>query len=418
MAFHTNDSLKITNLERVSTAKTWFVNTSLLNSKKAKLKLYANYRKVKYLNHKDKEALNSRVVYRQQLFNQFVNLQTDYQNISGNIARQEYTYVETDVGNGYYTWHDYNANGIQELDEFQTAQFADEANFLRIALPNIMYIPTQEARLQQSIQLNFSKWGQAKGYKKTLSHWYNVTQIMARNNKRHTTGILHFNPFDFSDTAIVSMQYNLRNSLFFNRGEKHYATVYHYTNSKQKSVHTFDVQNSSVESHQLDFHHEIQENWQLGFLADNALNTSENDVYPTRNYKISVQSFTPNITYIIRKNHWIKGSYSYSTKENRIGNKELLNKQEISLSYKYTHKENTHFAASVKVLKNDFKGNSFSVVGYQMLEGLQPGNNMTWEVLWSRKLNSFLYLNLNYNARANTISKTIHNGSVELRANF
>ena len=53
-----------------------------------------------------------------------------------------------------------------------------------------------------------------------------------------------------------------------------------------------------------------------------------------------------------------------------------------------------------------------------MLEGLQPDNNMTWSVLWSNKLNSFLYLNLNYNGRANAFSGTVHNGNIQLRANF
>ena len=53
-----------------------------------------------------------------------------------------------------------------------------------------------------------------------------------------------------------------------------------------------------------------------------------------------------------------------------------------------------------------------------MLEGLQAGKNYTWNLLFNRKLNSFLNLNLNYLGRKSESSKTIHTGSVQLRAIF
>lgn len=67
---------------------------------------------------------------------------------------------------------------------------------------------------------------------------------------------------------------------------------------------------------------------------------------------------------------------------------------------------------------NDFKGDTNTPVAYQMLEGLQAGKNYTWNLLFNRKLNSFLNLNLNYLGRNSENSKTIHTGSVQLRAVF
>ena len=67
---------------------------------------------------------------------------------------------------------------------------------------------------------------------------------------------------------------------------------------------------------------------------------------------------------------------------------------------------------------NDFDGNPNSPVGYQMLEGLQEGTNYTWTFLWSKKLNSYLNLNLNYKGRKSLNSKTIHTGSINLKAIF
>ena len=416
--FRANDSLVNTHLERVNNSSTWFVNAQLIKAKNAQLKLYANYRQVDYKNNTNTEALNSRLTYKQQLFNQFINLQTDYQNTSGNIPQQDYTYVETDTGQGFYTWVDYNENGLQELDEFEVAQYADQANFLRIALPNIKYIPTQEARLQQSVQINLSKWASQKGIKKALSHWYNQLHILAQNNKKRSENLLNINPFDLTNSNVLNMHYNLRNSLVFNRGKAYFTTSYVYTNSKQKIVQSFGSQEKKLEMHQILFQHKIQENWQFGFTAEQAQNNTDSESFANRNYSINKKAIAPNISYFFNKSHWIKATYSSASKNNEIGDLETLNQQQVSLNYQFINKKQTSFSAEIKGVKNQFTGNNYSAVGYQMLEGLQPGNNMTWSILWSYKINSYLFLNLNYNGRSNTFSRTIHNGNMQLRANF
>lgn len=416
--FHSNDSLSGTALKRVNNSKTYFVNSQLIKAKKAQLKLYANYRTIDYIAGNKTEALNSRLTYNQQLFNQFVIWQTDYQNTSGNIPQHDYTYVETEVGQGFYTWIDYNENGLQELDEFEVAQYVDQANFLRIALPNITYLPTQEVKLQQSIQLNFSKWSQKKGIKKILSHWYNRFNILAQNNKLRNGSLINVNPFDFDNLSILNNQFIIRNSLVFNRGKSHYTTTYNFTNSIQKIVQSFGSQENNLELHQLIFQHRIKENWQIGLTGIHAINSTDNEAFSNRNYHINELSIAPNIRYFFNKNHWLKAEYSSNKKDNKIGGFESLDQQQVALNYQFSNKKQTSFSVEIKALKNLFSGDSFSAVGYQMLEGLQPDNNMTWNVLWSNKLNSFLYLNLNYNGRANAFSRTIHNGNIQLRANF
>jgi len=68
--------------------------------------------------------------------------------------------------------------------------------------------------------------------------------------------------------------------------------------------------------------------------------------------------------------------------------------------------------------ENSFTGNAFSPVGYQMLEGLQPGTNFTWNLILQKKLTKFLDLNLSYLGRKSESSKTIHTGTVQLKAFF
>jgi hypothetical protein len=57
-------------------------------------------------------------------------------------------------------------------------------------------------------------------------------------------------------------------------------------------------------------------------------------------------------------------------------------------------------------------------VGYQMMEGLQPGKNYTWSLLAQKKITKYLDLNLTYFGRKTETSKTIHTGTVQLKAYF
>ena len=61
----------------------------------------------------------------------------------------------------------------KELEEFEVAQFQDQAIFVRILLPNQVYIRTHQNKLSQSITLNPIQWANSlKSIKKFLSHFY------------------------------------------------------------------------------------------------------------------------------------------------------------------------------------------------------------------------------------------------------
>ena len=51
-------------------------------------------------------------------------------------------------------WIDYNENDIQELDEFELAQFVDEGSFIRVLLPNQVFVRTHQNRLSLTLTIN------------------------------------------------------------------------------------------------------------------------------------------------------------------------------------------------------------------------------------------------------------------------
>ena len=110
--------------------------------------------------------------------------------------------------------------------------------------------------------------------------------------------------------------------------------------------------------------------------------------------------------------------YEFQNKKNTIGSLEELVQHRVGLSFSFSGKKGFTSTGEFSLYENDFTGNSLSPVAYQMLEGLQAGQNLTWRLLLQKNLTQYLDLNLNYEGRKSETSKTIHTGSMQLRAFF
>jgi hypothetical protein len=54
---------------------------------------------------------------------------------------------------------------IQELQEFEVVPFIDQAKYIRVYLPNRVYIKTHQTKFSQSIILNPNQWQNENGFK-------------------------------------------------------------------------------------------------------------------------------------------------------------------------------------------------------------------------------------------------------------
>ena len=416
--FRTTDSIQNMRLEKVNTSKTWYLKSSFIKSETTDLNAYINYRTVKNTNYDDEESINSKLVYNQQLLNQFLTFNTVYQTLSGTLPQQDFTYIKTEQGQGFYTWIDYNDNGIKELNEFEIAQFQDQAQYLRIILPTVNYIATHQNKLAQTIAINPQQWKSKNGFKKIASHFYNQTYILIDSKQQKIAKKFNLNPFDIDNEKLLGLNFNLNNSLYFNKGEKNFSTTFRFIKSENKATTTIDDLENKLQLQQLQFEHRIGDFWQLNLDMSNAKNNTNSLNFTNRNFKLTNVTLQPKLSYYYTKNSYFSVFFEHKTKENSIGNLELLNATTFGGILNYISTAKNSLKAEFNFFKNNFEGTVNSPVAYQMLEGLQPGKNYTWTFLFQRKLNSFLNLNINYLGRKSETSKAIHTGTVQLKAFF
>ncbi|MBT3546553.1 MAG: hypothetical protein HN487_02505 [Flavobacterium sp.] len=416
--YRDNDSIRSNVFTEINNRKTYYLDAKIIQTERTNLSLFANYRETENTFLENQKALNSRIIYNQRFFKNFITLGTRYETSSGNVAQQDFVYLEVEAGQGFYTWIDYNDNGIQEFDEFEIAEFQDQANFLRVPLPNLQFIATQSAKINQSITLNASQWGTKNGLKKVLSHFYNQFFLSSRNELERTRNSFNLNPFNISKDQQISVNFSIKNSLYFNRGQKKFSTTYTFAKAENKQQYSIGSQDTDTNYQQIDFQHKIGKFWLIdlqGKLSENKLDTEN---FNNRNYEINVVALQPKISYVLNNDNRFSAFYHMKNKENILAEFEKLKQQKIGVEYFYTGKSTSQFNANFTTFFNDFSGNPNSPVGYQMLEGLQEGTNYTWTFLWSKKLNSFLNVNLNYKGRKSLNSKTIHTGTINLKAIF
>ena len=416
----TNDSLQAAVLQRVNTSDSYYIKSKLLQTKKANLSLFINYRRLIFTdNNKPAEpSLNSRLLYNDNYFKQLLQVSTAYENISGSIAQQEFTYLEVTQGQGIYVWNDYNNNQIQELQEFEVAAFQDQAKYVRVFLPNQIFIKTHQNKFSQSINFNPAQWQNEAGFKKIISHFYNQTAFTIDRKINRATDNFNLNPFTTSTANLLGLNASFRNNLYFNRGKQLHSTTYTFTSNKVKNLLSVgSVQNNSI-SNQLQYAHLIFKSWLLNIdgVSANLYSNSEN--FAARNFDLQTTSIQPKITYLFSSNTSLGFFYQYQLKQNRINNLEQLIQKRLGVNFNFANTNKITLNGEYAFFDNSFTGNQITPVAFQMLEGLQVGSNSTWRLLIQKNLTQYLDININYLGRKSDNSPTVHTGNVQLRAFF
>ena len=416
--YRENDSIISDRFTQINNRKTFYIDSKLIDNSNTKLSVYANYRFTKNAFIADEQSLNSQLIFNQQFLQNLFRLNTTYESSSGNLAQQNYVYIETETGQGYYTWIDYNEDGIQDFEEFEVAQFQDQANYLRIALPNLTYLQTQKARLKQSLTIYPKRWENEIGIKKLVSKFYNQSYLSIDNEQERSSTQFFVNPFDLNNENLLALSFNFRNNLYFNRSRQKYSVTYTYGKTSNKQLYTIGNQESKALINQLQFEHKLYKFLVFNIKLAKSTNELATENFSTRNYDIKINELEPKLTFAYNQEHRLSLSYLYKNKENKLADFEKLAQQKVGVDYFYITKKQNQISASANVFLNDFNGDENTPVGYQMLEGLQTGNNYTWNVLWNKKLSKLLQLNLNYFGRKSESSNTIHSGAIELKAVF
>ena len=307
------------------------------------------------------------------------------------------------------------------MNEFEIAIFSDQANYIKVFTPNNNYTKVYNFQFNQNINFDPKKiFNQKKLFGKVLKHFYN--QLAVNTQKKTDFLVLKtlINPMvDKDDPIIQQMSNNLRNSVFFNRSSSKYSIEYVKKIFANKILLINGTDFQSIQKEQIKFRWNL--NKLLMFQSENSqgikINTSTYAI--SRNYKIfeieTVNKFSiqPNTLFRIS----LDGRYTEKRNAIELGN-ETSYISDMGIEIRKSSKEKALVNLNINYVKIDYKGESNSSIGFEMLEGLRDGNNITWKLSFQKNMSNNVQLSINYNGRKSELSRAIHTGGMQLRAFF
>ncbi len=406
-------------MQKTSTAKTIQTGVSLLKFKALNWKTIATYRDIEYVDsvdlaNKHEDFLSGRQEISLRLAKGSINLSSFYETGSGLEIKKQYQYIEVQKGQGQFTWIDYNQNNVKELDEFELAKFADEADHIRIYVPSNEYVRAYSSQMSSSIFINPSViWMKKAGFPGFLSMFSN--QFAYRISQKTQ------NPDYFPDLSdqedLISRLLTIRNNFSFKSKNRKWQADYLYENSNNKSLLISGIDERNSENNSLLLKSEIAKILTLFNTSLVGTQSFNSEYFSWKNYRLKIQSNEFSIQVQPSQVFYTTLSYKLTTKVNELGAESVM-LNEAKLIANQTINAKIFVQADCSFVQTNYDGETNSSVAYEMLDGLQNGKNIIWNVSYNQKLSKIFHLSVGYNGRAAEEGSVIHNGSLQLRANF
>jgi hypothetical protein len=368
-------------------------------------------------------TLLSRTEYRFRMLKGLIYGQIFYEIGSGQEVKKEYSFLEVAPGQGAFTWIDYNENGVKELNEFEVAVFSDQAKYIKIFTPTNQFVKTFNNQFSQVINVGApSKWVSSKNILKKIVVRFN-DQFSYRIDRK-LQGIdasRAYNPFQETsfDSALVSLNGAIRNTVFFNRLNQVFGADYTYQQNQSRILLTNGYESRNQVSHSIKFRWNLVKTLLLNMEGAKGNKVNAAEYFSTRNYEINFYNLEPKLTFQPNVSFRVAVSYRYSNKWD-LGTDSLQRAiaQNLGTEMRYNVAGKGTLSFRLNRIQQSFNGDANSTLGFEMLEGLAIGDNYTWALTYQRTLTNNMQINLNYEGRKTPLSKIIHTGGIQVRAFF
>ena len=366
-------------------------------------------------------SLASRLNYNLKLLKGGINTNSFLEIGSGLELQKEFIYIEVPAGQGVYTWNDYNDNGIKELNEFEIAAFSDQATYIRVFTPNNNYVKIYSFQYNQNLNIDFKRIIDGKTMvEKFLNKFYNQTAVNTHKKTNDLDLQTLLNPLVNADNPIIQQMSNsLRNSLFFNRSSSKYSIELVTQLFANKNLLINGTDFISTNKDQIKFRWNMNKSFMLNSQLTKEIKKNSSTYMTNRNYDIeNIEinnriSFQPNTLFRIA----INGRYSEKRNSIEYGNeKAFIN--DIGLELRRSKRDKGLLNGELHLVNINYNGESSSTIGFEMLEGLQLGKNITWKLGFQKNMSNNIQISINYNGRKSEENRAIHTGSMQMRAFF
>ncbi len=411
-------------LERATEAQTTNVRISRAWDNRHQLALLGTYRQIQNrlatTNQNFEENLMTRLDWNSIFLGKAIRSELVFLTTTGRELRREFTYIQVATGEGTHTWRDDNGDGTQQLEEFYLAINTDEKNYIKVFTPTDEYIVafSNDFNYRLNLQAPLS-WRDQGFLKKAFSKFSSTSSIVIRKKITDDDITSRFNPFEaVEDSLLLSTQQSIRSVLFFNRSNPQYGWDIGYQRGEQKQLLTDGFETRDQEEWQLNTRLNLLQYWNLQITASQNELSNSSDFLLNRNYDLESYTISPSLSFQPQSDFRITASYLYADKKNLAETGETALWNQWGLEVRWNRLSKRNLIGSFRYINIDYEGDPNTPVGYELLEALQNGVNLTWSLNWQQRLANGLQLNLNYEGRRSPEQPIVHIGRMQVAVLF
>jgi hypothetical protein len=419
-------------LKQANNSNNLNVTTTLVSNERHKFIFSGTYRTLQIedstlTNLKADKSLLARAEYYVNEFKGFLNGSVLYEVGAGQEQKREYTYVEVQPGQGFYSWIDYNSNGMQELNEFEEAIFPDQRKYIRIFTPSNQYVKANYLQFNYTVDLepSYLLKPNSKSLLSSILYRSTTSSSLQINSKKIAEKNFLFNPFqkNIVDTNLITLNYFFTNTYFYNRTSSKFGVEFTHSKSAVKSILSYGFESRNLRTVLIRIRASINKSIVSALVVKqikNELNTQAAK-FENRNYNVLQNIVEPSISYNYKSNLRATVSYAYAQKRNRIDSLEKAVSNSLLAEVKYNILSGTSITSKFTFTNITFNGNNASknsTVGYLLLDALQPGKNLLWNLDFTKRIGRGAEISFQYDGRKPASNKTIHLGRASLRFIF
>jgi hypothetical protein len=391
---------------------------------KSQLKLESIYRRLSILDDSftDEEPENTflgKLEHQARIKKGLLQTSSYYELSSGLESEKEYSFVEVSEGLGIYKWTDYNENDIKELDEFEISTFSDEADYLRVSTSTNEYQKVYTSDFRQTFNVRFSQMKPEGKCYALLKNFSNRFAYRISKKSLVDDFSLYANPFSSqtSNENITTLSSSFQNTLSHRKAKSKTNWDLIHLSEKSKQLLTQGFERREYHQNGILFQWRLSNSNQLSNRIDLGEKSLNNESYTSKNYNLQTVKNELKLQFQPTLNFQCGFDYTYSKKENEQST-EKSQAHNMGTSGQYSIADKGKLMATFNFLLVEYNDDSSSSIAYEMLEGFLPGNNTTWSLSYKQQLSKLFQLSINYKGRNSEGSKTVHVGSMEVRAYF
>ncbi len=334
---------------------------------------------------------------------------------TGQEPALEYTYLKVNKGQGYYTWIDINKDSILQVTEFEIAPFTDQGEYIRYAVTGNEFIKTKNYLFLQNFEID----GQAIKRDASSVKWYHKLGWVSNWNYswKVADGQSTFLPLKLTDVALTSIQGQMRNQLYLNRGHSTFELQIGQLSSISKWRLSTGFETRNQNELFIRERHKLNKKMTAECYIATLEQSNQAEFFKEKNYILRHYVFEPKINFQPNTLMRLSGAYRYKNSRDDLSDLTArLNEVRMETTAQPWPKWNVR--STLSSIWINLQGTSNPWREYSLLQGLRDGQNLLLQINIDREINTNTILRLGYHGRKSEGSRFIQTGQAQVIASF